>query len=411
MALKGSIARSLNLLLWVVVGCSGTREASREGAGARIAERPPAAAVDPDVMVGEPPRTIAEPAAPDAPDAPGAPGAPPEVELGGRVWRVAVVSDLNSSYGKTTYRDEVHASARWIARELRPDLVLSTGDHVAGMKRGVDLDGMWAGFHAAFTDELARGGVPFAPSPGNHDASAYEAYSHERERFGAEWSARRPDVRFVDDAHYPFRYAFRQGPALFVALDVTVARPLSGEHLAWLEALLERERDADVKVVFGHIPLRAFVGGRKRDEVVRDQDLERVLRRAGVDAYLSGHHHAYFPGRAAGMRMVAMPCLGSGSRKLMGTDDASARGVVVLELDASGVRSVESHTSGSGFARVVPRGELPERVGQGDQEVWRDDLTPSPAIASSRPQLFTSQRAPSMLSSSTLTDPHEEAKN
>jgi 3',5'-cyclic AMP phosphodiesterase CpdA len=298
-----------------------------------------------------------------------------------RAIRVAVVSDLNSSYGKTTYRDEVHASARWIARELRPDLVISTGDHVAGMKRGVDLDGMWSGFHAAFTDELARAGVPFAPTPGNHDASAYDAYAGERERYVAEWEGRRPEVDFVDDAHYPLRYAFRSGPALFVSLDVTVARALDDAQLAWLEGVLARGADAPVKVVFGHIPLRAFVGGKKRDEVVRDARLEAALERAGVDAYLSGHHHAYYPGRSAGMRMVAMPCLGSGARKLVGTQEASARGVVVLEIDAGGVRSVESHTASSGFVDVVPRQALPERLGDGERAVWRDDVSPGRALA------------------------------
>ncbi len=298
-----------------------------------------------------------------------------------RTIRVAVVSDMNSSYGKTTYRDEVHASARWIARELRPDLVLSTGDHVAGMKRGVDLDGMWGGFHGAFTDELARAGVPFAPTPGNHDASAYDAYASERERYVAEWRERRPEVDFVDDAHYPLRYAFRKGPALFVSLDVTVARSLDAEQLAWLEGVLERGKDAPVKVVFGHIPLRAFVGGKKKDEVVRDARLEGVLERAGVDAFLSGHHHAYYPGRAAGMRMVAMPCLGSGARRLMGTKQTSQRGVVVLEIDEEGVRTVESHTASSGFADVVPRATLPESLGEGEGRVWRDDLSPTRALA------------------------------
>ncbi|MBL9057575.1 MAG: hypothetical protein JNJ84_15015, partial [Rhodobacteraceae bacterium] len=47
--------------------------------------------------------------------------------------RIAVISDLNGSYGSTDYGQPVSgAVARIIA--LKPDLVISTGDMVAGQR-------------------------------------------------------------------------------------------------------------------------------------------------------------------------------------------------------------------------------------------------------------------------------------
>ncbi len=49
------------------------------------------------------------------------------------VTRVVVVSDLNESYGSTRYSPEVDEAVRQTI-ELAPDLVISTGDMVAGQR-------------------------------------------------------------------------------------------------------------------------------------------------------------------------------------------------------------------------------------------------------------------------------------
>jgi hypothetical protein len=60
---------------------------------------------------------------------------------------------------------------------------------------------MWAGFHAAVTDPLTDAGIPLAPVPGNHDASAYAGFSAERVEYVGQWSGRVPPVTFVDASH------------------------------------------------------------------------------------------------------------------------------------------------------------------------------------------------------------------
>ena len=287
------------------------------------------------------------------------------------VVRVAVLSDLNGSYGSTTYGAPVRAAVERIIA-LEPDLVLSTGDMVAGQRAGLDYLAMWRAFHEAVSDPIARAAIPFAVTPGNHDASGYSGYREERAIFVDEWLARPPEVELVDGAGYPLRYAFVIGPALFVSLDATMVGPLDDEQVQWLDAILVAS-DRPVKIVFGHVPLYPFAEGRETEHL-GDGRLEELLVARGVDLFLSGHHHAFYPGRRGALRLVSMACVGAGPRPLIGGDgEPSSRSIVLLEIDANGIRNLDGMT-GSEYDAIVDRRELPEEVGLPELRIRRDDL-------------------------------------
>ena len=88
--------------------------------------------------------------------------------------RVVVISDLNGSYGSVTYEPRVTAAVRAIIA-MKPDLVISTGDMVAGQRRPhlteTEVRAMWDAFHRTVTAPLEAAGIPLAVTPGNHDAS------------------------------------------------------------------------------------------------------------------------------------------------------------------------------------------------------------------------------------------------
>jgi hypothetical protein len=290
--------------------------------------------------------------------------APPPRDL-----EIAVISDLNDSYGSTTYGSEVHAAVASLVADP-PDLVLVTGDMVAGQQRGLDYAAMWAGFHAAVTDPLTRAGIPVAVTPGNHDASAYSGFEGERAEFGRQWTARAPAVTMVDDTNYPFRYAFLVGDVLFVSLDDTTVGTMASSQRAWVDSVLATP--AAHRVVFGHVPLHAFTQGRET-EILGDSALEAVFVDRGVDVFVSGHHHAYYPGRHGELRVVAMGCLGSGARRLIGDSSTSARSLLRFHVGPSGIDTLEAY-GGSRFTSAIARSSLPSSVGSGAGRVVRDDL-------------------------------------
>jgi len=291
--------------------------------------------------------------------------------------RVAVISDLNGSYGSTDYDRGVNrAVARIIA--LAPDLVISTGDMVAGQRRNpllteAEVDAMWQSFHAAVTQPLREAGIPLLVTPGNHDASGYEGFEAERRAYDRTWTRNAPDVPILDGERYPFRYGVSYEGVLFIGLDATVTGPLAVEEREWLEQFLAEERPRHrAAIVFGHIPVWPVAQGRETD-FLGDTDLHAILKASRVSAVLSGHHHAYYPGIADGVLYVAQACLGGGPRKLIGRDTASPKAFTLLEIDDNAVISIQAVT-GDAFDRTIPLSTLPESIGTGTYRLVRQDL-------------------------------------
>jgi 3',5'-cyclic AMP phosphodiesterase CpdA len=288
--------------------------------------------------------------------------------------RIAVLSDLNGSYGSTSYEIGVHDGVATVIGRLDPAIVLITGDMVAGQQAGLDYAAMWSAFHAAVTEPLHAAGVPLAVTPGNHDASGYSAFAAERAIFVDEWKdpARIPPVRFVDDADYPLRYSFTHEGAFFLSLDATVIGPLDEVQRAWVDAQLALAADYPVKIAFGHIPIHAVTQGRET-ETLHDQALETIFRDRGLTMYVSGHHHGYYPGARDGLRLVSTSCLGAGPRALLGEDGASPKSLLQIDVVDGAVASLEALMA-PGFDTIIERATLPSELDYQGDVVLRDDL-------------------------------------
>ena len=102
-------------------------------------------------------------------------------------------------------------------------------------------------------------------------------------------------------------------------------------------------------------------------------ELEELWAHAGVDLYISGHHHSYFPGRTDKLRLVSMGCLGSGPRALIGTDTPSVRSILRLRLDGDGIVELDA-VRAPGFDSRIERKGLPSSIGKGEHRMVRDDL-------------------------------------
>jgi 3',5'-cyclic AMP phosphodiesterase CpdA len=288
--------------------------------------------------------------------------------------RVAVISDLNGSYGSTDYAPRVAAAVSRIIA-LKPDLVISTGDMVAGQRRPVlsepEVRAMWAAFHAQVTNPLRRAGIPLAVTPGNHDASAYGGFEEERKVFAEEWRANKPALDYIDDENYPFFYAFRLHGTTFVSLDATVLGPLRGDQAARLRKVAA---GADKVIAFSHLPLWPFAIERE-SEVIGDAKLHALFRELDLDLHLSGHHHAFYPGWKDGIAYVSQACLGGGPRRLIGTTQRSSYAITVVDIpeqDGLIIRAFE----GNFFDEPLDWADLPTELSHEGSNLIRLDLAP-----------------------------------
>lgn len=276
--------------------------------------------------------------------------------------KVVVISDLNGSYGSTDYSLRVTDAIDWIIK-TSPDLVISTGDMVAGQRTPVlsetQVRRMWSAFHEAVSDPLAQAGIPLAVTPGNHDASAYKAFAAERRVYADEWTRRKPDLNFIDDAGYPFFYVFEMRGVRFASLDATTLGPLQGEQHARLRSTFEGE---ETTITFSHLPLFPFAIKRER-EIIGDPLLESLYKELNVDLHLSGHHHAYWPGYKDGVVYVSQACLGGGPRALIGTTARAPHALTVLTIHQDGTMKVEARVAPD-YEQVIDNTKLPRKIGE-----------------------------------------------
>lgn len=287
--------------------------------------------------------------------------------------RIVVISDLNGSYGSVDYDPRVGRAVQAIIA-LRPDLVISTGDMVAGQRRPhlseAEVRAMWAGFHATVSDPLARAGIPLAVTPGNHDASAYHGFERERAIYSETWGPRAPQVAFVDRADYPFFYAFDLGGVRFVSLDATVVGKLDAGQTDRLRKAMRG--GPENRIVFSHLPVFPFARNRET-EVIGDPALIALMKDLGIDLHLSGHHHVYYPGAVDGVAVVSQACLGSGARRIIGDTAHADHSFTLIDLDDGGRFHVRA-LGGPGFRQTIDVTSLPQRIESAGAIIERLDL-------------------------------------
>jgi hypothetical protein len=293
---------------------------------------------------------------------------------------VAVISDLNGSYGSTFYPQLASDVIQRIIA-IRPDVVISTGDMVAGQQKPLlpkpQVEAMWASFHKIISDPLASAGIPFAVTPGNHDGADSPDFQMERALFAEQWTSRKPAVKFLDDGHYPFYYAFSVGNAVFISVDATLVGPLPEKQMKWLENLLAKsEVKKSRTVLFSHVPLWPFASGRERD-FIGDGRLEKLLQKADADLYLSGHHHAFYPGHKDGIYYVSQACVGAGPRPLIGSKAPSKKGFTLIQIEGEDIRI--NAFEGANLNRPYDWENLPQSVSSKVATLLRADRI-DPAI-------------------------------
>ena len=182
---------------------------------------------------------------------------------------------------------------------LLADVAAHGADHVAvtGDLTNLALPGEFA----TARDWLERLGPPTRVTaiPGNHDATVPVPW----EQGVGLW---RP---WMADGAQQKRFPFlrRRGPVALVGLSSAVPTPpgsaagwLGADQLARLAPLLEAAgREGLFRVVLVHHPPLLGPGGWRRALLDRDA-LRAVLRKAGAELVLHGHHHAVLRGEVDG---------------------------------------------------------------------------------------------------------------
>ena len=113
----------------------------------------------------------------------------------------------------------------------------------------------------------------------------------------------------------------------------------------------------------GHLPLTAISVGRDRaGECIEDAiKLTDLMQRHRVDLYLSGHHHAWYPGELKEQRVLSLGAMGNGPRRLLGTQRPSDQSLTLLDLFPA-TKTVRETTFSLITMKPISLGSLPTQL-------------------------------------------------
>ncbi len=331
---------------------------------------------------GPPPELSAEALALVA-SVPGGLATPPRKDV-----RLVVISDLNSAYGSTTYDPEIDRAIA-LMPFWQPDLVVCGGDMIAGQSPSLtpeQITAMWQAFDDHVAAPLRQQNVPFGFTVGNHDASSALnvnknfLFQQERDLAAAYWQdpAHNPGVTFIDRTDFPFYYTFEQHGIFYMAWDGSSSR-IPAEKLAWVEQALASEaaQQAKARMLLSHLPLYGVAVGRDEPgEVMENADqLRNLLERYNVHTYISGHHHAYYPGHRGQLQLLHTGILGSGPRPLIDSRLPPWKVLTVIDVDFSDPDLTTYTTYDIQTLRTIEYDELPRFLAGHNGVVLRRDIS------------------------------------
>lgn len=251
--------------------------------------------------------------------------------------KICVISDLNSGYGSTSYSKDVESVINQL-NLIKPDIILCAGDMIAGQKSSLseeNINSMWDSFKSTVLKPVQNLTVPFGFTVGNHDASP--SYLVDRKLSQKFWqdNIQATGLDFVDSSHYPFYYSFIKSNIFFISWDAAGAK-VNPEVFDWMKTQLNSKlaKKARLKILIGHLPLYAIVDSKNKAGEVNSNPEAALsfFKKYGIDLYISGHQHAYYPAIKEGIRFLNAGCLGEGPRSLIGSTSEAVKTYTLIEV-------------------------------------------------------------------------------
>ncbi len=299
--------------------------------------------------------------------------------------RVVVVSDLNSQYGSTEYEPEIDRAIALIP-QWHPSLVLCGGDMIAGQKKSLtesEIKAMWQAFDVHVAAPLRKYNIPFGFTIGNHDGSGAIVnqeliFAGERDLASAYWNhtQHNPNLNFVDRANFPFYYSFEQEGIFYLVWDASTSK-ITPQQLAWVKESLQSKiaLEAKMRIAIGHLPLYPIAQKKNKpgEYLTKGEQLQSLLEKYHVHTYISGHHHAYYPGKKGKLQLLHAGALGQGARQLIGSDLPPRNTITIVDIDTSTATTAYT-TYDIKTLELISYGELPRFISGNEGVIWRRDV-------------------------------------
>ena len=284
-----------------------------------------------------------------------------------KTYKIAVISDLNSGYGSTIYHPDVYATLKELD-SIKPDIILCGGDMVAGQKRTITAEqtqAMWDSFGKNVLQPIKGMKVPFGFTVGNHDAAP--SFPQDRAIAKQFWQTHQKELNlnYVDQTNFPFYFSYQHNEIFFISWDAGGTK-VASEVFEWMEQQLQSTaaKKAKLRILIGHLPLYAIVAAKnKPGEVLADNEKTAAFfQKNGLDLYISGHQHSYFPSYTNKLKLLNLGCIGEGDRPLMGHDRPATKAYTIIEVPMNDAKNFSYQTFIPSTKEMIPLSALPDSV-------------------------------------------------
>ena len=303
---------------------------------------------------------------------------PWQAETEAKPLKIVVISDLNASYGSTEYPAEVPYVISKLD-SIKPDIILCAGDMVAGQKATLteqNILDMWASFKTIVLEPIKTSQIPFGFTVGNHDASP--TYALDRRLAKDFWAqnAAATHLTFVDSTHFPFYYSYIKNGVFFISWDAAAAQ-IPAEVYNWMKVQLQSNpaQKARLRMLLGHLPLYPIVEAKnKKGEVNAAPDSALAFfKNYGIDVYISGHQHAYYPAKKQNIRLFNAGAIGNGPRAILGHNAPAQKAYSIIEIPVTGAKNFSHQTYNPVSNSIIDYRSLPDSVVGFNGVVFRQD--------------------------------------
>jgi hypothetical protein len=232
---------------------------------------------------------------------------------------------------------------------------------------------------------LRQAKIPFGLTIGNHDGSGalnpgkQFIFAEDRNLASSYWRNLQQQVglKFIDATGFPFYYTFEQKGIFYLVWDASTAN-IPNSQITWAERSLAAAQSARLRMVLGHLPLHGISVGRERagDYLDQAKRLQAIFERYNVSTYISGHDHAYYPGRVGKLQTLQCGLLGSGARRLIVGSFPPQKNVTLLDINfpQGNPPSLVYNTYEARTLQPVALQTLPKQILTANGTVIRRDL-------------------------------------
>ena len=216
--------------------------------------------------------------------------------------------NVDTVYPQPGWEDSLSYILESVKKE-EPNFLLVAGDLVMGRWwTEADIEKYAAIYYPAWIDRISAHGLKFYAAIGDHELGD-NPWPPARAKLVPQFKAKfREHLKMPPNGPEHMKgtaFWFKHDGVLFIAVDVfekadgpqgQINAQVTGRQLAWLEKVLEENKDARHIVVMGHTPIlgpvRAWSSSRLMLTGGRESPLWQTMKTHGVDLYLCGEVHA-----------------------------------------------------------------------------------------------------------------------